>query len=323
MQKNLDGLIILVALAFAGCQDSSSPSSDNAQPSLAQSRSGGHPALVAINRALAARGAQVRVEYADYRTAPGSGRVGQRIFAFDRSKQLGIEWVPGDPRRGGRTNLTYLVDRSDGATHTGNPLTSAQTEAAIDRAVNTWEDVKCSNLSIDKVPDTGADPDLFDGLLGFGTVGTQFADITYAGWYPAEFFDAIAPGGSEFILAVTFFFAFDDNGNPFDEEGSPTDIDHDRKFDFAAAELYYNDAFLWGLDQNFPFSDVEGTTLHETGHALGLGHFGKIFQTVANGKVHFAPFSVMNAIDPGFPTQVLTGTDKGGFCSVWASWPNP
>ena len=67
---------------------------------------------------------------------------------------------------------------------------------------------------------------------------------------------------------------------------------------------------------------MQGTALHETGHGLGQAHFGKIFQTVANGKVHFAPFAVMNAVDPGFPTQVLQGTDRGGHCSIWANWPN-
>ena len=124
------------------------------------------------------------------------------------------------------------------------------------------------------------------------------------------------PDGSTFILAVTIPFVFTD------DQGNPTDIDGDGALDYAFAEIYYNDAFPWGINQNFPFADVQGTALHETGHGLGQGHFGKIFQTVANGKVHFAPFAVMNAVDPGFPTQVLQGTDRGGHCSIWANWPN-
>jgi hypothetical protein len=65
------------------------------------------------------------------------------------------------------------------------------------------------------------------------------------------------------------------------------------------------------------------TALHESGHGLGQAYFGKIFITLANGKVHFSPFAVMNAVDPGFPTQVLQGSDIGGHCSIWGSWPNP
>jgi hypothetical protein len=313
----LRGLALLGVLALAACEDGASPNPDNTMPSMAASgTAGANRALVAINRALARRGARYRIPFAEYRTAQGTGRVGQQIFAFDRNKQLGIEWVAGDPRRGGRTDITYLVDRSDGTTHVVNNLSNAQTEAAIDRAMDTWEAVRCSKVSIDKVTDTGADPDVVDGLLGFGGVGTTFADITHAGWYPAAFFDAIVPGGSDFILAITFPFAFTDAAGNF------TDIDHDGKADYQFAEIYYNDAFPWGLGQNFPFSDVQGTALHETGHGLGQAHFGKIFITLANGKAHFAPFAVMNAVDPGFPTQVLQGSDIGGHCSIWGSWPH-
>ena len=34
---------------------------------------------------------------------------------------------------------------------------------------------------------------------------------------------------------------------------------------------------------------IETVTMHENGHALELGHFGKIFGTDANRKVYFAP----------------------------------
>ena len=138
----------------------------------------------------------------------------------------------------------------------------------------------------------------------------------HAGWLPASFFDALVPQGSQFILAVTIPFIFADGSGP-------TDIDRDKRLDYAFAEIYYNDAFGWGIDAFFPLADVEGTALHEAGHGLGQAHFGKVFITLANGKVHFSPFAVMNAVDPGFPTQVLQGTDRAGHCSIWASWPNP
>jgi len=316
----LGGLVLLVALATTACDEGAAPTANDApDPNMASARTEISKALVAINQRLARQKRHVRVPFADYRTAEGTGRVGQRIFAFDRgNKRFGIEFVAGDPRRGGRTNITYLVDQSDGATHTVNPLANALTEPAIDRAMNTWEAVRCSKVSIDKVADPGIDPDITDSLLGVGELGTPLADITHAGWVGPEFFDALVPpDGSTFILAVTipFFFTEDDGI-------TPTDIDGDGALDYTFAEIFYNDAFPWGINAFFPLADVQGTSLHESGHGLGQAHFGKIFQTVANGKIHFAPFAVMNAVDPGFPTQVLQGTDIGGHCGIWASWPH-
>jgi hypothetical protein len=109
---------------------------------------------------------------------------------------------------------------------------------------------------------------------GVGGFGAPFlAAIVHAGWPPAAFFDALAPQGSQFILAVTIPFFFDDASGPTD--------------------------------------------------TARPGSLRQIFITLANGKVHFAPFAVMNAVDPGFPTQVLQGTDRAGHCSIWGSWPNP
>jgi hypothetical protein len=310
--------ILLAAIAVTGCDSNTNTSptleSLDDQQSLASAK-GGHPLLVKANRQLAARKLNFRIAYAEYYTKAESGRVGQQIFAFDRgNKHFGISYVPGLERPSGATNeIRYLVDQSDGATGTAPVLSSAQTEAAIDRAMATWGNVRCSNLDIGKVPDTGADPDVFDGLVGFGGIGTPFADITHAGWYPPAFFDLIAPDGSDFIIAVTEFFIF------VDEDGNPTDLNRDGELDFAFAEIYYNDAFAYGIDTSSPI-DVESVALHESGHGLGQAHFGKIFQTTANGKFHFAPLAVMNAAYSGL-NQDLLGTDKGGHCSLWASWP--
>jgi hypothetical protein len=57
------------------------------------------------------------------------------------------------------------------------------------------------------------------------------------------------------------------------------------------------------------------------GHGFGQAHFGAAFQTGANDKLHFAPRAVMNAAYSGVQ-QSLTGTDRGGFCSMYGSWPN-
>jgi hypothetical protein len=314
-RRSTEALALSALFVCAACQDNASPNTEQPMSSLARAGSRGQLSLVAINRALALRHAKVRVPYLEYVTTAASGQVGQIIFLSDRgNKQYGIDWVPADPRRGGRTNITYLVDRSDASP---DGLTVSQVEAAIGRATDTWEDVRCSKISIDQVPDPGSDPDVFDGQLGFGGIGNPFADITHAGWYPGGFVDLVfGPGASEFILAFQIPFNFTN------DDGSPTDINHDGNADFAFSEIYYNDAIAWGINTEFDPIDIETVALHETGHSLGQFHFGKIFGTLANEKLHFAPFSVMNAGGIGTQAHELTGTDIAGHCSLWGSWPN-
>ena len=269
--------------------------------------------LSRLNDQIAARGLNVRISKAEWVTLDAHNAAGQTVFANDRSKILDSQWVPADPRRGSRTNITYLVDQSDGA---ANPsLTNAQTEAAIDRAFATWAGVSCTTLQIQKVADPGYDPDIIDGLFGFGTVGTPFAaDIVDAGWMPGAFFDAVFPGGSGFILATTFTLSFLDLP-------SGDDINHDGKLDTAFCETYYNNAFPWAIDTAIPPVDVETVALHETGHGLGHDHFGKVFETDSNGKLHTSPFAVMNAVITQ-EVHTLEASDTGAHCSIWANWPH-
>jgi len=322
MRLRHSSVLIAGAVALAACDPNSSPSDQTTEsaPSLATSASVS-PLLVAMNARLAARGLKARVGQADYVTSAASGQAGQTLFAFDRgNKQIGSDYIPNDPRRHPGVDITYLVDQSDGATSTAPTLTSAQTEGAIDRAITTWATTtQCSNnVAMDKVADPGVDPDLADGLIlgNASLIGTPFfADIVHAGWLPAPFFDALAPGGSQFILGITFTFVFTDAA------GNPTDLDGNGESDTAFSETYYNDVFAWGIDvSTFPF-DVETVALHESGHGLSQAHFGKIFGTDANGEIHFAPFAVMNAIISR-QEHDLTGTDRAGHCSLWGSWPN-
>jgi hypothetical protein len=56
---------------------------------------------------------------------------------------------------------------------------------------------------------------------------------------------------------------------------------------------------------------------HESGHAFGLDHFGKVF--IDNrGTIKYAPRSIMNAVYVS-PFRELTGTDNASFCQLWAS----
>jgi hypothetical protein len=261
----------------------------------------------AANAQLRAQGFDVAVEQIEFFTF-GEGR------PFNRLHQAGTRRVPGDPRRSADgNNITYLVDQSDGSTASGLP--AADTEAAIDRSLATWQDDSClKKVKIVKQPDPGIDPDVFDGLIGFGTIGTPFlADIVEGGWMPRAFFEALAPGGGRGIVAVTFTFTFIDPAT-----GEPTDVDGDNFQDSAFTELYYNDNFgdpagdrpgnPWGINVALPRVDVETVALHENGHALELGHFGP------------PPAAAMNPRYSGI-VQDPQPVDHAGMCSVWGSWP--
>jgi hypothetical protein len=240
----------------------------------------------------------------------GAGRPNNRIH------QQPFRWVPNDPRRGADgTNITYLVDQSDGATASG--LTAAQTETALDAALATWDAHTClKKVDIVKRADNGDDPDIFDFFFGFGGFGDPFlADIVEAGWLPRAYFEAVGgPGGGRGILAFSVSFIFTDDA------GNPTDINGDNYLDTALNEVYYNDNFgapggdrvnnPWRINQPLPSIDVQTVGLHENGHSLELGHFGP------------PPAAVMNPVYAGI-RQTPLAIASAGMCAVWASWPNP
>ncbi len=173
--------------------------------------------IAKINQRLATTGLNIAVEQIEFFTI-GGGRPSNRIH------QQGFRWVANDPRRfADGERITYLVDQSEGATASG--VSSAQTEAAIDRAMTTWQAERClRKVDIVKLPESGADPDIFDSFFGFGDEGNPFlADIVEAGWLPRAFFEAVGgPGGGQGILAFTVTFIFTDDNNV------PTDLNGDR-----------------------------------------------------------------------------------------------
>lgn len=288
---------------------------------------GGHPLLVAINDGLASIDAEYRVEMAEFITTTDGPDFGHTIFANDRgNKQLSAHWVPGDPRRGGFTDIAYFVDLFDGAaTNGGAGLTAAQTTAAIDSAMTTWDNMSCSSIPITNLGAFPVDLGFVQFLIGAGGGAPFFLfDITHGGFLPRGLFDAIfpfpcTPGvncGGDFILGVTFTFIWLDAPPP---AGMPTDIDNNKKLDVAFREIYYNDNFPWE-DNGVSNFDVETVALHEAGHGLSQAHFGRISRNPA-GQLIFAPRAVMNAAYSGVQ-QAPTGTDTGGHCSIWGSWPN-
>ena len=132
-----------------------------------------------------------------------------------------------------------------------------------------------------------------------------FADIQHTGFSDIDFADGI------FGVTITFVF--------IDDEGNVTDIDNDGKDDVAFREIYYDPSWIWA-DDGGPDIDVESVAVHELGHGLSQGHFGKVAIN-KNGKILVSPRAVMNAFYSE-PYRELTGTDKAGHCSIWAEWPN-
>lgn len=255
-----------------------------------------------INAQLESSGAGYRLDYAEFLTSPDSGEAANTVFFNNRgNKQLGAHYVPGDPRRGGATNITYTIDQAEG---TVDGLTQAQTNAAIGRAMTTWDNVSCSAIPINQVGNPGGDIGVIEFLNGLGGSPFVYADLQHAGWVPAGVFPPS-------VIAVTFTFAFTSGPGVF------TDIDNNNRADVAFREILYHDAFTWKINGNI---DVETVALHEAGHGLSQAHFGTGFIS-GSGKLQYAPRAVMNAAYSGLQ-QTIDQTDEGGHCSIWASWPN-
>jgi hypothetical protein len=257
------------------------------------------PGLVALleqfNGGLRAEWMDIRGEQIELLSAKKPRRGGRLHLQPSR-------WVEGDPRRaGGGTGLSYLFDTPDLLPPGG--LSTEQAELALEQAVATWTGDEClAGIAVTRHPVDGSDPDLFDSLFGYGTLGSYpTADVVFAGWLPASFFSAVTPpdGGDAVIaLAVTFVFVGPDS--------VPTDIDQDGFFDTALTEVYFNDRFAWTVAGEPGTIDLETVSVHELGHALGLGH-------------DQSASSVMNPAYEGVRRQ-LGARDKAALCSVWSRW---
>jgi hypothetical protein len=344
-------------LALAGLvacteQPATSPTDDDA--ALAVKSSGGeasaiigHPLLTRINARLAKEGSSLRVAKAEllYSAKAYNAKTSTEIFANDRTHQLPYQWVSGDPRRDGRVGVTYVVDPVLQTSAFGlNNLpaveidgggfrlsTQAELDGYIEEAMQAWRDRRCADAPIERVAvPAGTDPDLVDDILlgrpAPSPTYAQLADIVQAGWQPPAFFEAIIPGGSDGLLGITFAFVFvDDQGTADPSDDVFTDIDGDGKLDRALAEIHYNPTFIWtnrGAPNTIDFFSV---ITHETGHGLGLAHFGKVFVTkkdAADGiqiaDVKYAPKALMNAVYVTGRDEIR-GSDNGSFCQIWAS----
>ncbi|MBP0903338.1 hypothetical protein ACFSKN_00420 [Mariniflexile gromovii] len=266
------------------------------------------------NSAKAAKSYNVALYMAEYITAGDTEEMGNIVYFNNRgNKQLQGDFVPGLALDG--TNaISYYVDDN----RPSLDLDVVVSNNAIDRAMNTWDGIICSNLGMFEIAYDGRDTGFIAGIIGeilgedFGGSQSYVADVLHAGWLPARAFDLVAPNGSQFILGVTYTIVFTD------EEGNLIDTDNNGKYDVAWREIYYNDNFSWDDGNHY---DVETIALHEAGHGLSQGHFGKAFRNIKTGKLHFSPRAVMNAAYSGIQTTI-DESDLAGHCSNWSSWFN-
>ena len=303
-----------LALAIAACSEAPVGPDADVAPQLAKTSAGADAAaelgsyMDALNAALTAEGAGYLVAKAEYITSGDGDAAGAEVLQKDvGNKQLGADFVPGDTRRAWSSvdgnAITYAVDQTGDAVPVFGGLGAAETDAAIVRAMDTWDGVTCSNLGLSRNDDFGVDIGVLAFLNGLGGSPFVVADVQHAGWRDINF-----AGG---ILGVTFTFVFvDGNG--------PTDIDGNGKSDTAFREIYYDPSFTWA-DDGSTNVDVETVALHEAGHGLSQAHFGNIF--IKKGALAASPRAVMNAFYGG-PLRSLLGTDNGGHCSNWGEWPN-
>lgn len=321
--------VLMLSGAFLiGCTDSEPIAPETDGPALETAKkkapSGGTTATDAffldamerVNAGLAAEGADYRVAVAEYFGHADSSQMGNTVIAKDvGNKRLADDFVPNDPRRepwsgatGGSTDdITYAVDQTTDAVPFFGGLTGAQTTAAIDRAMETWDGVTCSDLAVTRNPSFGLDVGRVAFILSGGAVGSpfNFADVQHAGWRDLDF------GGG--VLGVTFTFVF------IDAQGNLTDADGDGQADVSLREIYYDPSFAWA-DDGVSNVDVETVALHEAGHGLSQAHFGTV-RIKNDGTLKASPRAVMNALYAG-PFRELAGNDNGGHCGNWGQWPN-
>jgi hypothetical protein len=290
------------------------------------------PFLAALDAQLAAAGSNLRVARAEFIVDTSNWTGGsQTLIANDRARGLAYEWVAHDPRRDGRVGVTYAFDPRQGREpFTRNPdgsglrqVPSSELEPFLEEAMSAWRGQSCADAPIDRVAvPTGVDPDLLDQLF-LGSDGgrpyQQVSDIVQAGWQLPAFFTAFAGPDGNNIIGVAFSFWY------VDANDAPTDINRDGKRDTGLVEIYYNTRFAWGNSGALNVVDFYSITTHETGHAMGLAHFGKVFVTkhdAANGiqiaDIKYAPKALMNAVYVTGRSEIQ-GTDNSSFCQIWAS----
>ena len=307
-------LLPLAAWLAAACAGEPAPTAptESAAIVLASEASATSLELDRVNARLALEGRPVRLAQASLSLAPGAPpERASVVFSNDRDLRLPFRWVLGDPRRETTGNQLrhYFFSPLAAANTSGGPVDA---EPQVDASFGTWEELSCFNSDLVKKPFDGTFPSFI-----FAGGDPLAADINTTGFIPPAFFDLVlGPGASTQVLGVTFSFIW------VEENGDPTDIDGDGNADTAFAEVWYNNGFTWTLT-GLGGIDVQTVALHENGHTLGLGHFGRVHATFPPpkefGRLHISPRAVMNAFIFG-AQRTLFGSDEAGLCGIFGSW---
>ncbi|UCE93945.1 MAG: hypothetical protein JSV73_01245 [Flavobacteriaceae bacterium] len=250
-----------------------------------------------------------------YRDLYSEGPYGQN-FHFSPVLAPELEPILPPGTTVGDESIIYYVD----ANRPPPGLGVNETNQAIRNAMNTWDGVSCSELQMSEIPYDGRPTGATAGLFGYPPSFDHFGsmDILFAGWIDG--FDNLVPGGSEFIVGVTFtwFWGFQNA----DGEWTSFDANNDGFYDVIIREIYFNEDLGWSTDGTANMQDmydVQTVALHESGHGLSQAHFGKGF--INKGGMHFAPRAVMNAAYSEIQREIGK-TDNAGHCSLWGNWPN-
>lgn len=239
------------------------------------------------------------------------------ILANDREKLTDAQWVPGDPRRGGLPGLRWGYVGLTAGVLKFDPAVPGFIRAALPEelelriveGMGAWESRNCSTSPITRLLPT--DPGV--------------PDIFQVGWLPNAWFAMNFPPNGSSILGVTLTSIFVNNLT----DRIPTDIDGNGRPDIAFQDIIYNAGHIWS--DNGPFGSIDLFTViaHESGHAFGLDHFGKVFVTkkdiimtpegprVQAEDIKYAPKALMNAVYVMGRTDI-TGTDNAAFCQIWS-----
>ena len=311
MKKSIFFLCLFIAII--SCQKmewESSKMDDEVQLKIRSAITPDEAFLDFANEQLSVGNSNIILAQAEYITMdPNSDKTGRRVFyKVLGNRQLNADFVPFDQRRtwsgnalGNNDNITYAIDQVDAATDNGVP--AEKTTQAIEAAMETWRNAKCSELVLTRIDNDNKDIGVLTYYLGMGGSPDIVADVMHTGFTDFRL--------SRRIIAITFTYIFT-------AEGTYTDINNDGKYDVAYREIYYNPVINWGINEKV---DIETIALHENGHALSQAHFGSRFITNKNGKIHYAARAVMNPSYSGIIHE-LTATDVGGHCSIWSNWPH-